>query len=70
MAEQQRVQKAIQKGVHRILVRQLTVRFGSLEEVVGGRIREAMSEQLERWAEQMLVATRMEEVFDEYSRST
>lgn len=51
------------EGEALVLQRQLTRRFGSLPEWAQQRLRSASSEELETWADRVLDATRLEEVF-------
>ena len=51
------------EGEALVLQRQLTRRFGPLPEWVQTRLRSASSEELETWADRVLDATRLEEVF-------
>ncbi|MBI5780746.1 MAG: DUF4351 domain-containing protein [Rhodocyclales bacterium] len=69
--EQEVAQKALQQGTQKgrlegealALQRQLTRRFGPLPEWVQARLRSASAEELETWAERVLDATRLEDVF-------
>jgi predicted transposase YdaD len=56
-------QEGRQEGEAIILERQLERRFGPLEAAIGVRLRGAAPEQLERWAENVLDAATLEEVF-------
>ena len=60
---QQGLQKGKLEGEALVLQRQLTRRFGPLPEWVQTRLRSASSEELETWADRVLDATRLEEVF-------
>lgn len=56
--------KAMEKGVERgILLKQLNRRFGELPPSVLDKLHAASPEQLECWAENILVAETLEEVF-------
>ena len=48
-----------------VLERQLTRRFGPLPESLQVRLHSATTEQLEHWADQILEAARLEDVFSE-----
>jgi len=61
---QQGLQQGLQQGEIRILRRQLTRRFGELPAWVETRLQDASPEQLETWAERLLMARRLEEVFE------
>ena len=50
------------EGVARVLVRQLTRRFGPLPESAQAAIRAASLEQLEVWADRVLGASSLDEV--------
>ena len=56
-------QEGEQKGEANLLLRQLTRRFGPLGEVMTERVRTASSTELEQWAENILDARTLEEVF-------
>ena len=56
-------QEGLQEGRAAVLLRQLTRRFGPLGEQMTQRIREANSTDLERWADNILDARSLEEVF-------
>jgi len=60
---QQGLQKVKQKGAARIIQRQLTKRFGSLNAETLTRLQTAPCEQLESWAENLLDAATLDEVF-------
>ena len=66
-ARQQGLQQGAQKGRLQgealLLQRMLTRRFAPLPEWVQTRLRSASSEELETWAERVLDATRLEDVF-------
>ncbi len=51
------------RGQARVLLSQLAQKFGPLEKAVAARIRRARSEPLDRWAERILTATGLDEVF-------
>jgi hypothetical protein len=55
----------VQKGECNILQRQLTRRFGPLDEAVRQRIENASSDQLELWADRVLDAGSLDEVLGE-----
>jgi len=52
-----------------VLERQLTRRFGPLPEAFQMRLQAATTEQLEHWADQILDATRLEDVFRDQDAS-
>ena len=60
---QQGMQKGMQKGELNVLLRQLTRRFGPLDAATERRLQEASSEELERWADNILDAASLDEVF-------
>lgn len=60
---QQGVQKGIQKGELNVLLRQLTRRFGPLDTATEQRLQRATSDELERWADNILDANTLDEVF-------
>ena len=60
---QQGLQKVKQKGEARIIQRQLTKRFGPLNAETLARLQTAPCEQLESWAENLLDAATLDEVF-------
>ncbi len=53
----------IARGQARIVLGQLQKKFGPLEKAIVARIRRARSEQLDRWAEAILTATKLDDVF-------
>jgi len=59
------IQKGIQKGEAAILKRQLARRFEQLPDWVEPRLRKASRKELERWAERLLDAATLDEVFDD-----
>ncbi len=64
--ENKGIQKGIQKGGAEILHRQIMKRFGNLFDIrLQERLRNASPEQLQRWADNILDAKTVEEVFDE-----
>jgi predicted transposase YdaD len=56
-------QEGRQEGEATILERLLERRFGPLEAAIRAQLRSAALEQLERWAENVLEAATLEEVF-------
>ena len=60
---QQGLQKGKLEGEALLLQRMLIRRFGSLPEWAQQRLRSATSEELETWADRVLDATRLEDVF-------
>ena len=61
--EQIREQRGAQKGAARIIQRLLTKRFGPLKAETLTRLQTAPCEQLESWAENLLDAATLDEVF-------
>ena len=51
------------EGKREVLLRQLALRFGTLPDSVWERVGGAGSEDLERWAERILDATSLDDVF-------
>ncbi len=64
------IEKGIQQGLQQwesaLLERQLTRRFGPHSAETLARLQAATVEQLEQWAENILDATTLEEVFKDY----
>ena len=60
---QQGMQQGMQKGELNVLLRLLTRRFGPLDSATKLRLQEASSEELERWADNILDAASLDEVF-------
>lgn len=52
--------------MRRALVRQLRARFGSLDAALEARIGCASPDDLDRWVERVIVADRIEDVFDDH----
>lgn len=71
-AEQQLIERGIEKGIERgiergmrqTLARQLRARFGAIDAAAEARIAAASREDLDRWTERVLVASRIDDVFD------
>ena len=57
------IQKGMQKGELNVLLRLLTRRFGPLDSATEQRLQQASSEELERWADNILDAESLAEVF-------
>jgi len=57
-------QEGRQEGEATVLLRQLTRRFGPLGEVMTQRIRDASLSELEQWADNILDAHSLDEVFN------
>ena len=55
--------EGLEEGQQKILIKQLTVKFGELPDPILQRIRAADDEHLERWAERILVARTIDDVF-------
>lgn len=60
---QKGVQKGRQEGELNVLLRLLTRRFGPLDAATEQRLQETSSEELERWADNILDAASLDEVF-------
>lgn len=58
------MQKGRQEGEVSMMARQLTRRFGPLDEAILQRLQQADSVDLERWADNILDARTLDEVFD------
>jgi hypothetical protein len=58
------IEKGIEKGIRLTLTRQLRARFGALDASAETRIAEATSDELDLWTERLLVAQRIDDVFD------
>lgn len=58
------MQKGRQEGEASVLIRQLTRRFGPLDASVLQRLQQASSDDLECWADNILDAKTLDEVFD------
>ena len=52
-----------QEGEQNLLLRQLTRRFGPLDAATEQRLQQASQEELERWADNILEARTLDEVF-------
>lgn len=63
MGIQQGLQEGLQQGRVGMLARLMTRRFGVLDEGVLARLRNASPEELERWADRMLDARTLDELF-------
>lgn len=61
--EREGLQKGIEKGERRLLLRQLRRRFGALPPWAEERVELAPLEQVEAWADALLTATSLDEVF-------
>jgi len=61
---QQGVQQGIQQGEVKLLKRLLKLRFGQLPEWVEKRLLQASEEELQTWADKMLKAQQLDDVFD------
>lgn len=55
--------QGIEEGQRKILIKQLTLKFGELPDGILQQIRAADHEHLERWAERILVARTIDDVF-------
>ena len=60
---QEGMRKGVQKGELNVLLRQLTRRFGLLDDATQLRLQQASLEELERWADNILDAESLDEVF-------
>lgn len=56
-------QEGVQKGELNVLLRLLTRRFGLLDDATQLRLQQASLEELERWADNILDAESLDEVF-------
>jgi len=61
--ERMGIEKGRQQGVVSVLTRQLTRRFGPLPAWAEQRLEQASAQELEGWAERVLEAPRLEDVF-------
>lgn len=61
---QQGMEEGMQQGERAVLERQLQRRFGPLAPEVQQRLEQASSEELERWADIVLDANRLEDIFE------
>lgn len=61
----QLIQQGRVEGRVELLMRQLAVKFGSLAEQTRERLVHATLAELDRWAERVLVATTLDDVFSE-----
>ncbi len=57
------VEQGIEKGERSLLYRQLTRRFGQLDQQTEARLQAATAADLERWADNILDAQTLDEVF-------
>jgi len=57
-------EEGIGQGEARVLLRQLTLKFGPVSESVRSRVESADAETLLRWSEQVLSADRVEDVVE------
>lgn len=55
--------RALKRGEARLLRRQLTRRHGELPPSVAQRLEKASTEEIERWADRILTAKTLDEVF-------
>ena len=63
-AREKALAQGLSQGRAELLLRQLTIRFGPMPEPVVLRVRGASIEELDRWAEAVLSAAKLEQVFD------
>jgi predicted transposase/invertase (TIGR01784 family) len=59
------LQQGVQQGVQQVVLRQLQRRFGELPAAVTQRVAAAGADELERWADRLLFAGNLDEVFRE-----
>ena len=59
------IQQGMLSGERQVLTRQLTRRFGPLPAAVLQQLEQANTDQLERWADKILDAPTLEDVFAE-----
>jgi hypothetical protein len=52
------------EGRAELLLRQLQIKFGPLAEPIERRVRNALADELDRWAERVLTAKAINDVFD------
>ena len=57
------LEQGIEQGERSLLYRQLTRRFGPLDQITETRLQQATSDDLERWADNILDADTLDEVF-------
>jgi tartrate dehydratase alpha subunit/fumarate hydratase class I-like protein len=57
------VERGIRQGEARMLLRQLSLRFGNLPDSVQARVESADADLLMRWSERILTASTLDEVF-------
>ncbi|MDO4682850.1 MAG: DUF4351 domain-containing protein [Lautropia sp.] len=60
---QQGLQQGLQQGEQQLLLKQLRVRFGALDDGVAQRLKDASVEELDRWAANILTARSLDDVF-------
>lgn len=60
---QKGIEKGVDKGQRELLLRQLALRFGDLPAAVTERVNEAGAADLGRWAERILDAKSLDDVF-------
>jgi flagellar biosynthesis/type III secretory pathway protein FliH len=63
---QRGIVQGIELGESRVLERQLVKRFGPLTDATSQRLKTATTEQLERWADRILDAPTLSEVFSDH----
>jgi hypothetical protein len=51
------------RGEQKVLVRQLARKFGPLDEATENRLRNASTDEINRWTDQILIARTLDEVF-------
>jgi uncharacterized protein DUF4351 len=52
------------RGEAKVLLKQLTLKFGALPQAVADRVLSASIDELDRWAERVLTADRLEQVLE------
>jgi hypothetical protein len=60
----QGIEQGVDRGKRELLARQVRVRFARLPRWAAQRLRDATGLELEVWADRMLVASSMEEIFE------
>ena len=60
---QQVREQSLKEGQAKLLLRQLALRFGNLPEGVSERVQQASDTDLTRWAERVITAASLHEVF-------
>lgn len=64
IAEKRGMQQGAQSGRVALLLKQLTLKFGELPGDIEARVTEAEVDELDRWAESVLTAGSLNDIFD------